>query len=395
MNKERFTYLLERFQRENLQTEEREEFLRALESEDPQAIQAIVDQLEAGAFAIAEDDPQQAEESFKAIVGVDKTNKDHAVQATKPIHRVHFIRRFRWVAAAIILLIASAGIWFVLNDNNKQELLSEAQRFKNDVAPGKQGAILKLASGKIIRIDSMPAGLIAAENGVRIIKDGNGQIRYEGDGTTATLAYNEVITQTGEEVKLALPDQSVVVLNAGSSIRYPLRFAGNERLVSMTGEAYFDVVHNDKWPFRVQVGEKIIEDIGTIFNVNAYTDEPLFKTTLVEGSVKIGSTLVKAGEQARGALAGNNALQVVTVDTDVETAWVNGFFSFDNADLKTVLRQLSRWYKVEVVFEAGAPNTKFWGELRRDNSLVNTLTILEKSNVHFAIDGNKLTVLAK
>ncbi|MFN3665342.1 MAG: hypothetical protein ACK4S0_04235, partial [Sediminibacterium sp.] len=117
MNKERFTYLLERFQSENLQTEEREEFLRALESEDPQAIQAIVDQLEAGAFATAEDDAQQAVRSFKAIVAVDKTVEVGAAQLAKPVHRVHFIRRFRWVAAAIILLIASAGIWFVLNDN--------------------------------------------------------------------------------------------------------------------------------------------------------------------------------------------------------------------------------------------------------------------------------------
>jgi ferric-dicitrate binding protein FerR (iron transport regulator) len=221
-----------------------------------------------------------------------------------------------------------------------------------------------------------------------------------------------------------LPDGSRVWLNAATSIRYPTAFTGNERLVELTGEAYFEIKKNREKPFRVHFSspytggggrEGLIEVLGTHFNVNAYPDETLFKTTLLEGQVRQWAisnarpdgllereqlagnavTLIP-GQQAqmKNTNVGNGHIRVVDdADTEEAVAWKNGLFYFDNVDIQAIMRQLARWYKVQVVFKGKVPDRRFAGQVSRSSNLSQVLKILELSKVHFTIEGDVVTVL--
>jgi hypothetical protein len=265
-----------------------------------------------------------------------------------------------------------------------------------DVAPGRSGAILRLADGRKIVLDSIPDGLVAMEGDVQIIK-AQGEIKYI--GKAGETLYNDVVTDRGRQWQLILPDGSRVWLNAASSIRYPLRFSGTERLVEMTGEAYFEVVHNDHQPFRVKTGGMLIEDRGTAFNVNAYSDESGINTTLTEGLVDIQSgdrkVTLHPGQQARVMHAGMNETQIKVVnDVNLEevTAWKEGIFHFEDADIRTILRQFARWYDVSVTYEGTIPTDKYFMIMGRDRTLSAALKTLQAGGVQFDIEGKHLFV---
>jgi ferric-dicitrate binding protein FerR (iron transport regulator) len=202
--------------------------------------------------------------------------------------------------------------------------------------------------------------------------------------------YNTVTTDRGRQWQLTLPDGTKVWLNAASSIHYPLSFTGKEREVEITGEAYFEVVHNSKQPFKVKVAGQVINDIGTSFNVNAYPDEPSLQTTLVDGVIMVNGTKLKPGQQA--ALI-NNQIIVSSANIEQALAWKNGAFSFDNADIYTMMRQLSRWYNVEVIYEGKPDSTPFKGEIGRSLTLAQVLKVLESLHVHFRIEEDKRIVI--
>ncbi|QEC40704.1 DUF4974 domain-containing protein [Pseudobacter ginsenosidimutans] len=205
-----------------------------------------------------------------------------------------------------------------------------------------------------------------------------------------------------------MPDGTHAWLNAASVLRFPIAFTGSERKVQLSGEAYFDVAKNPAMPFIVEATDahgrelNTVEVLGTGFNVNAYDNEPTVKTTLVEGKVKVSngggsqqSVILTHSMQSiyshdRGA-AGNFRLR--QVDTDDVVAWKNGLFNFNNADIKTVMRQLARWYDVEVVYEGVLPNEKFDGEISRNSTLAEVFNILELSAIHFKVEGRKVTVM--
>ena len=294
-----------------------------------------------------------------------------------PVHRIHFLKRMRWVAAAVFVL-AVASIWWLVNKKEtKPGLASREERFKSDAAPARQGAILHLANGAIINLDTAKNGLLA-----------KGFNKTTGGLTVGTddIQSTTVETPKGRTINLTLADGTVVWLNAGSSITFPSRFTGAERSVAMTGEAYFQVTHNKKAPFRVHAAGQVIEDLGTEFNVNAYSDEPLLSTTLVSGQVSIGGQVLKPGEQLKGR-------QVTRPDIAEVIAWKNGIFKFRGASTDMVMRQLEKWYDVEVKYEAGIPDHAFAGTVPRDYDLSEVLKVLEASDVHFRIEGKQLIVL--
>jgi ferric-dicitrate binding protein FerR (iron transport regulator) len=294
-----------------------------------------------------------------------------------PVHRVHFLKRMRWVAAAVFVL-AVAGTWYLVNKKEtKPGLASREEQFKNDATPARQGAILRLANGAIINLDTAKNGLLA-----------KGFNKTAGGLTVGTddIQSTTVETPKGRTINLTLADGTVVWLNAGSSITFPSRFAGTERNVAMTGEAYFQVTHNKKAPFRVHVAGQVIEDLGTEFNVNAYSDEPSLSTTLVSGLVSIGGQVLKPGEQLKGH-------QITRPDIAEVIAWKNGLFKFSGASTDMVMRQLEKWYDVEVKYEAGIPDHAFAGTVPRDYDLSEVLKMLEASDVHFRIEGKQLIVL--
>jgi hypothetical protein len=316
--------------------------------------------------------------------------------------------RGQWLnyAAAVLILMLGTGSYFLFFAKSRKGIAKierQKERPKNDVAPGGNKAILTLGNGEKIILDSAKNGALASQGNTRILKLANGQLSYNSlndssdrPGMPTQIIYNTLTTPRGGQYQLVLPDGSKVWLDASSSIIYPTDFAGTERKVKMTGQAYFEVAKNEKLPFIVQRGEMSIQVLGTHFNVNAYEDDSTVNTTLLEGTVRVSKgavrTILAPGQQIQITKNGDFKL-VRNADTEEAIAWKNGFFSFKRSDLKTVMRQLSRWYDVEVIYEGNIPPQKFGGKMGRDLNLSEILEGLEKSLVHFRIEGKKLIVM--
>jgi ferric-dicitrate binding protein FerR (iron transport regulator) len=311
-------------------------------------------------------------------------------------------------AAVVLLLVGLTRLW----RTSRTEVSVQAPVVV--VAPGGNRAVLTLAGGQKIILDSAATGVLAEQGNTHVQKLGDGKLAYEaggrgGDGTrggsTVPPLYNTLTTPRGGQYQLTLPDGTKVWLNAASSITYPTAFTGHDRTVEMTGEAYFEVVHDKKRPFTVKAGGQTIQDIGTHFNVNAYADEPEQVTTLLEGAVSVSGHLLRPGEKATvtgatasgtigaGATATGGDIRVTQGDPEGAVAWKNGLFDFNDAGLQTVMRQLSRWYNVDVTYEGNIPTRQFQGMIGRALTLDQVLAGLTKERVHYQIEpGNRLII---
>ncbi|MBO9152275.1 FecR family protein [Chitinophaga sp. GCM10012297] len=305
-------------------------------------------------------------------------------------HRVPSRLLWWWAAAASVLLLVSVGAYFLANRQQPQPPVAQ----KTDVLPGGNKAVLTLADGSTITLDS--TGNQVIQQGATAVKQQGGQLLYDAGEDEFTISYNTLTTPRGGQFRIQLPDGTLVWLNAASAITYPTAFTGKERKVEVTGEAYFEVTKDPQKPFLVDVaGQSEIEVLGTHFNVNAYHDESSIKTVLLEGaiSVKKGTekTMLRPGQQAQ---TGNEAAIRVTEVADVETvvAWKNGRFSFNGADLEQVMRQLSRWYDVEIRYTGPVKKRLFVGNISRSYKLQEVLAILEASDVHFRIEDREIVV---
>jgi hypothetical protein len=312
-------------------------------------------------------------------------------------------RKFRWwrmAAAAAILLFFIGGYWLLVN-NKKSPLQSPVVKNPvNDVNPGAYKAQLILSDGRKITLDSAALGQLAQQGNTMVINK-DGQLVYKQEaGPSAnselSIVYNTVATNKGETYLLTLADGSKVWLNAASSIHFPVAFPGKERHIEITGEVYVKVAKNAAQPFVVKVNDMDVVALGTEFNINAYTDEDNIKTTLIEGSVKVSNgtanTILKPGQQTR--LLYSNGQLTAAKDIEVEEiiAWKDGFFHFESADLKTILRQFSRWYDVEVVYEGTVPQDRFFVIMSRNITLASVLKALKANEIKFRIEGKKLIV---
>lgn len=326
-----------------------------------------------------------------------------------PVHPVNRFRRTWYAAAAVILLLLiSAGVYrIIIHDRDDTKLVKTDQKAVMgiaDLAPGGNKAVLKLADGSAIILDSAANGMISKQGHISVEKLSNGEIVYTVGGKQinpddATF-YNTISTPRGGQYQVTLSDGTKVWLNAASSIRFPVFFTGNERKVIITGEAYFEVAKNLSKPFKVKTSTAEIEVLGTHFNVNAYEDEAAVKTTLLEGLVKVSSPVAIGGSSSRflqpGQQAGitkDGAIAVQThADTEEALAWKNGRFQFKSADVKSIFRQISRWYDVDVIYK-GNVNLHFTGQLKRDEYVSKVFEKLALTGeVHFKIEGKKIIV---
>lgn len=326
----------------------------------------------------------------------------------RPVHRVHFLRKWGWAAAAAILALSMGAYLWKTNSTDTPRTNSIANT--KHIEPGKSGAILTLADGSRVVLDSLGNGIIAEQNATQVLMV-NGQVVYHTmhPPLSGDIQYNIMTTPKGRQFQITLPDGSRVWLNAASSLRYPTVFNGRERRVDITGEAYFEVARNAQMPFRVNVnGKAAIEVLGTHFNVNAYDNEAATSTTLLEGKVKVAETdsqlstpdsrLLQPGQQAqvvhRSSTGGAGVLVIKNnVDVNKVMAWKNGLFNFEGASLGEVMRQIERWYDIEVAYEKGIPHIEFEGKMTKDVPLKDLLIMLEKSDIHFRIEDRKLIVL--
>ncbi|PTR01111.1 FecR family protein [Mucilaginibacter yixingensis] len=307
--------------------------------------------------------------------------------------------KISYAAAAAVLIMAAGVALFYLRGENRVQNNVIAQ--KKEIKPGSNKAILTLANGKKIVLTDSVNGQIAVQAGIKISKTAQGQIIYElsdsgvGDNASAPV-FNTVEAPTGGQWEVVLPDRSKVWLNARSSLTYPTYFAGNERRVALKGEAYFEITHNETMPFRVTSKTQTVEVLGTHFNIMAYDNEQLMKTTLLQGSVRISdhgrTRILVPGEQAQ---VSDGALQV-TSDVDIEdvVSWKNGYFKF-NESLESIMRKVARWYDVDVVYANNTdPSVRFGGKISRYKNLASALKIMELTgNIHFKVEGRRVTVM--
>lgn len=301
-----------------------------------------------------------------------------------PVRRIRFRR---WVAAAALIAAVATGALLVLRPGPKPVTPPAAVA---DIQPGRQGAVLTLADGRTMVLDSLQQGLVATQHGTNLTLR-EGQLVYDAGGA-ATAGLNSMSVPRGRQFQLVLPDGTKVWLNSASTLRYPTAFTGSERKVSITGEAYFEVAKNAAMPFRVDVnGTAAIEVLGTRFNVNAYTDEGSIRTTLLEGSVRVnGAYVLKPGQQA--SITGKEVKIAEQADLEQAVAWKNGLFNFTDAEMHQVMRQLERWYDIEVEFRGNVQPREFQGKMQRSLSLSQVLEGLSEMGVHFTIEGRKLIV---
>ena len=280
-------------------------------------------------------------------------------------------------AAAVLLLIVAGASFIFFHRDNKAAVAVAGNLVIKDALPGHSGAVLMLSNGRSIVLDTARNGKI-----LEGFTKSDDKITVE----NAMGEYATLVTPMGRQEQITLSDGTKVWLNAGSSLRFPTRFSEIQRRVEITGEVYFEVAHNATRPFIVRAGNEEIKVLGTHFNVNAYADEQVVKTTLLEGSVKVNNNaILQPGEQY-----GNGIISKVHAEASV--AWVFGYFQFEHADIRAVMRQLSRWYDVEVRYEGKMTSEIFGGEIQRNLKLSEVLEILSGTGIHYTLDGKMLTI---
>jgi ferric-dicitrate binding protein FerR (iron transport regulator) len=401
-----FKQLLDDYRNGKMNAEQRaafEQLLHSMESEPD--LQQHLDE------SLLQVEPVVAEETQQYLY---ERIKENYIKE-KPAGRVHFLRNPWLRYAAAIIIIVGLAVYFLKNEPKKETpTAAVSKQVRTDVEPGHEGAILTLADGRRLVLDSLGNGIIATQNGAKVVLS-NGALSYDQNGNAATaIIYNTMHTPKGRQFQLVLPDGTKVWLNAASSIKYPTQFAGNERRVEVKGEAYFEVVKNAQMPFIVAIprgGE--VKVLGTHFNINAYEDEDAIKTTLLEGSVSVTSAnmkrqtakdpdyavVLKPGEQA--AIASHSPLSThhspLTIhhspNLEQVMAWKNGLFNFNGYDIKAVMREIGRWYDLDIVYEAEPEPEEVMGELQRNLSLSQVMKILQKIHVKYRIEGRQLIVM--
>lgn len=316
----------------------------------------------------------------------------------KPAARVIAWRRMaRWsVAAALLAGIVLLYRWQQREDMAPGIVASNTVKFKNDVLPGSNKAVLQLANGQTVNLNDNSTTPITEEDGTKIAQQ-TGQLVYNngaaGKDSQEDL-FNTLSTPRAGQYQLTLPDGTKVWLNASSSIRFPLRFSGKERLVELTGEGYFEVAKNTAMPFRVMVNGMEVAVLGTHFNIIAYNG--VTKTTLTEGAVKIKLADKRTWQLVPGqqAVVKKDAVQVAFTDVEKAIAWKEGVFYFKEDDFEDIMEQIARWYDLDIQIKGKIPGKRISGNINREARLSQVLEMLNfVSGATFSIDGKKVTAV--
>lgn len=364
MEQEKFKQLMDAYVTGRLSGDQGREFLSMLEQDTYRQI--LETELEETFMkdAYVGDEPVERRDRLNKMI-----HEKIGVPRRQPVFR----RIIGYAAAA--MLAGAAAVYFLQQPEKEPTNIAQY-----DIAPGSNKAILTLSDGTAIPLDS---------TGTKIISQGitrhGSRLQYD---NTASVSMNTLTTPRGGEFQLKLPDGTRVWLNAASSIKYPTAFRSKERVVEITGEVYFEVAANANQPFIVKTDKDTkVEVLGTSFNVNAYTDEAAIRTTLLEGAVRVNGITLRPGEQ----LAGKTVIK--HADVNKTLAWKNGYFNFEDIGLEEAMRQLARWYDIEVVYENGVPDVNFFGKMGRDLSLSEMLRLLKVSNIRFRQENRRLIVL--
>lgn len=358
---------------------------------ESRVLEEYYQRLEAGDMTALSEEEEQAikQRIYQAI--------DREIQG--PVIRRLFSWRRVAVAASIVLSIG-IGAYFLFFNQSKQvppDRESVAGQVIKDIPPGHDAAVLQLADGTQILLDST-TGNITHNGGIQIINL-KGLLTYSSskEKGNGEAVYNTITTARGNQYQLQLEDGTRIWLNSSTSLRYPVVFSAAERVVELDGEGYFEVAHRPSQPFKVKTKKQVVEVLGTHFNINSYPDEEAIKTTLLEGSVRVQS--VAADRQAVTIKPGQQSVFLsdelsVSKNIDIEKvmAWKNGWFEFDQADLGSIMRQVSRWYDVDIEFQGKLTNEKFGGRLSKQLPLSAVIEMMKANGVACTLKGKVLMV---
>ncbi|SHL08910.1 FecR family protein [Chitinophaga jiangningensis] len=383
MNPAQFATLLDQYLHDTLDAEGLQQFRAALSQEQyrQQFEAAIEQQLQQSGLA--------GPEAVKARLWERLQQHTDYKERLQP-------RRINWrlqvAAAASLLLLVTAGVYYWNVHHKPARKAVTAQQVLPK--PGTNKAILTLADGTQVTLDSANTSL--AMQGNANVQLSGGQLAYNGNGNTGPVQYNRLQVPRGGQFRIVLADGSRVWLNAASSLRYPASFHGSDRTVELSGEAYFEIAPAANQPFFVKVNNNTIQVLGTSFNVMAYTEEPGIRTTLLEGAIAVktpkATTRMQPGQLATTTPDGSTN---VTVAQDVEemVAWKNGYFLFNHEKIPGVMRQIARWYDVEIEYAGKIPaDREFGGKINRNSSIEEVIRILELSKIHVKLSNHKIIV---
>lgn len=402
MDNKSFDELMHGYITNRLTEEELARFLQLMkESKYQDFVKETIDQLLTSQSVSDLSDQKRADTVFQNIM--EAAGMEQRAQEDNVIHLKPRIKRFRFIKIAVAasvtgLLIVFTLLWY--SKGTKEEIAkTEVNKtgYKGDALPGGEKAVLTLADGSTIVLDDAQNGALTSQGKTKIIKI-DGKLAYNSDDAESKeIVYNTISTPRGGQYQIELADGSQVWLNAASSLRFPTAFTGKERRVEVTGEAYFEVAKSKSMPFIVSVNGAEVQVLGTHFNVNAYRDEKVVKTTLLEGMVKFvkgsSSSMLRPGQQSQ--LTQDGLVKVVSgIDLDNVMAWKNGMIHFEYADIETVMRYLSRWYDVDVDFINKNNKDKFYIEMPQSSKLSDVLRVLELTGKQkFEIEGKKIVVM--
>ncbi len=387
----RLTYLFNCYIQQQCTAAEEEELMALLtDHENNDAVHALIEQI---ISSTGEEIAMPAHKAASVIAHILQHDRSNVV-AIRKNKSIPFFRKQMVAAAVLIFCIAGAAYWYTGKQEN--ELVKMTAEKPATIVPGGNRAILTVSDGSTIVLDNIQNGLLAQQEGTNIKKQGASLV-YNTTASVHTekVVFNTLSTPRGGQYQLILPDGSKVWLNAASSLHYPIAFTGSMREVELTGEAYFEIAKNKEQPFRVNVGGMKVEVLGTHFNINAYKDEDGIRTSLLEGKVKVIkdelADVLQPGQQAIFAAA-YEKFKKINVDMDDVVAWKNGLFQFDGDDITSIMRQINRWYNVEVAYPDKIPVRRFEGKISRSAPLSDVLKILELSGVKFKVEENKIMV---
>jgi len=389
MSADRIRYLLEQYLSDRASTQEQQELTDIIQQPENESLlkghmEQLIDRYQSPEF-----DTRRLADMVKNVLSTDTGSQAPKVRSMYDLKR--------WMVAASVLLMIGLGAYFVFTRTAEHEKVSEAVPVKDAKPPEEVRAMITLADGSRVVLDSLSSGLLAKQGNVKLVKLADGQIAYETkDAEGMQMQFNTLSNPRGSRViQVALSDGTKVWLNAGSSMRYPTVFTGKERKIEITGEAYFEVAHNAARPFKVIKNAMELTVLGTHFNVNAYDDEHAINITLFEGSIKISnsgqSTIVKPGEQA--FIINDGQPEVTASDNlDAVIAWKVGKFYFNSADITQIMNQLSRWYNLDVEYKDQIAS-HFTGIISRDVNASEVFRMLEQTgSIHLNIEGTKIVV---
>lgn len=388
----RLAYLLRVYSEGTFTEVQRKELMEMVrEPRNAAELNALIEEAIKNGHADKELSLLKADEIFNNVISATQETVILPISAPK---------RWKWIAAAfiVILLTAAAGYFVYENKRHTKEIIPGKNTFSEKIIPpATNKATLTLTDGSVITLDNSGNDTLAIQQGnTNIINLKDGSILYKpGTPNNEAISYNTISTPKGGRYHIILPDSTNVWLNAASTLTFPTVFSGPKRNVDLSGEAYFEVAPNKSQPFQIGVHQSVVTALGTDFNINAYSDEKEISTTLLKGSVKFSlndkEQLLIPGQQTI-CIPGDNFIRVQNADITQAMSWKNGFFEFENLELPVIMRQIGRWYDVDIEYRQINTELKLGSGISRNLSLQDLQKLMEANGVHFTIEGRKIIV---